>query len=196
MKYFGLVVAVLVLLAGCTTDTPEAAAPTPGPSSGAFAKSKFATCPAPTGQVPAKSPLKGVRPLPCMEPTGARVTIGAPIGRPLVLNLWASWCLPCKDEMPVMERFATAAGTRVAVVGVNTGDDAPNAVLAADDVGVTFANVYDRAREVLHALKVNTLPATAFVSADGEVVHVYRGSPLTDQTLSALAGRYLGVRVA
>ncbi|WP_170323699.1 TlpA family protein disulfide reductase [Cryptosporangium phraense] len=193
-----VLVVVVLLLAGCSSGGGGKAeeSPTPGWNPSAFADSKFAACPAATGPVPGGSPLRSVKPLLCMVKTGDPVTVGAPIGRPMVLNLWASWCLPCKDEMPVMEHLSTAAGARLAVVGVNTGDDAPNAILAADDVGVTFPNVYDRAQDVLHALKLNSLPATAFISADGEVVHVYRGTPLTDKTLSALVEQHLGVRVA
>lgn len=188
-----LAVALVVLLAGCSSSGPADVEPKPTKAS--FANSKFAACPAATGAVPADSPLRGVEPLLCMNPSGQPMTIGAPTGRPMVLNLWGSWCPPCGKELPSFVRLATAAGDRLSVVGVNTSDDASRAVAAADELDVRFANVFDRGEEVRKALGVNALPATAFVSAKGEVVHVYRGTPLTDASLAALVRQYLGVTV-
>ncbi|MFG1920443.1 TlpA family protein disulfide reductase [Cryptosporangium sp. NPDC048952] len=188
-----LAAALVLLLAGCSGG--GASTPTPAPTSNAFTNSKFAACPAATGEVPANSPLRSVKPLLCMNKTADMVTIGAPTGRPMVLNLWGSWCPPCGEEMPSFVRLAAAAGDELTVVGVNTSDEASRAVAAADELDVRFANVFDRAEEVRRALGVNALPATAFVSATGEVVHVYRGTPLTDAALTGLVRQYLGVTV-
>ncbi|EXG79252.1 TlpA family protein disulfide reductase [Cryptosporangium arvum] len=188
-----LAVALVVLLAGCSSSGP--ADVEPKPTKAAFASSKFAACPAAAGSAPADSPLRSVEPLLCMDPSGKKVTIGAPTGHPVVLNLWGSWCPPCGKEMPAFVRLAASAGDRVSVVGVNTADDASRAVAAADELDVRFANVFDRGEEVRKALGVNALPATAFVSAAGEVVHVHRGTPLTDATLNALVRQHLGVTV-
>ncbi|GAA3386916.1 TlpA family protein disulfide reductase [Cryptosporangium minutisporangium] len=186
--------ALLTLVAACgggDVDDPAVASSTPA----SFRNSGFAACPTGAGEPPADSPLAGVTALPCMDGSGTSVRVGAPTGRPLVLNLWGSWCPPCGAEMPSFVRLARAAGSRLAVLGVNTADDARRAVAAAGDLDVTFANVYDRDQRVRKALGVNALPVTVFVAADGEVVHVYRGAPLTDATLTALVSRYLGVKV-
>jgi cytochrome c biogenesis protein CcmG/thiol:disulfide interchange protein DsbE len=190
-------VALIALVAGCSGggSADEAPARAPASDRAAFASSEFAACPAPTGKVPGDSPLRGVEPLRCMNKTGDLVTVGAPTGRPMVLNLWGSWCPPCGKEMPSFVRLADQAGDRLTVVGINTSDDASRAVAAADELDVRFANVYDRAEKVRKALGVNTLPATAFVSPTGEVVHVYRGTPLTDAALASLVSKYLGVTV-
>ncbi|GAA0263871.1 TlpA disulfide reductase family protein [Cryptosporangium japonicum] len=189
-----LAVALVLLLAACSGGG-GGSAPAAAPTSNAFANSKFAACPAAVGAVPGDSPLRSVEPLLCMDPSGEQVTIGAPTGRPVVLNLWGSWCPPCGKEMPSFVRLAAAAGDRLSVVGVNTSDDAARAVAAADELDVRFANVFDRGEEVRRALGVTALPATVFVSATGEVVHVYRGTPLTDATLTALVRQHLGVTV-
>jgi cytochrome c biogenesis protein CcmG/thiol:disulfide interchange protein DsbE len=187
-------VALLAVLAGCGAED-VGSTPAPSASTPRFQNSGFAACPAPTGTPPSDSPLADVAALPCMDGSGRTVAVGSPTGRPTVLNLWGSWCPPCGEELPAFVRVASAAGTRLTVVGVDTADDPARAVAAARDVGVTFANVYDRGEKVRKALGVNALPATAFVTATGEVVHVYRGTPLTDATLTALVDRYLGVRV-
>lgn len=192
-----LAAALVALLAGCSAGGPADTGSTAAPASktDAFATSKFAACPPPTGKVPADSPLRGVEPLLCMDPSGKRVSIGAPTGRPVVLNLWGSWCPPCGKEMPSFVRLAAASGDRLSVIGVNTSDDAARAVAAADELDVRFANIYDRQEGVRKALGITALPATAFVSATGEVVHVYRGAPLDDAALEGLVRQYLGVAV-
>jgi thiol-disulfide isomerase/thioredoxin len=185
-------VALLALVAGCSDG---GSTPAPAQPSVTFADSKFAACPAATGPVPGNSPLRSVAPLLCMRPNGDRMTIGAPTGRPMVLNLWGSWCPPCGREMPSFVRLANEAGDRLTVVGVNTSDSAPRAVAAADELDVRFPNVFDRAEKVRKALGVTALPATAFVSPAGEVVYVHRGTPLTDATLAAQIKKHLGVTV-
>ena len=197
MRRILAVVALVVFAAGCSGggSADDASTPTRASNPAAFASSKFAACPAPTGQVPGDSPLRDVEPLLCMSETRDMMTIGAPTGRPMVLNLWATWCPPCGQEMPSFVRLANQAGDRLTVVGINTSDDASRAVAAADELDVRFANVYDRAEEVRKALGINALPATAFVSATGEVVHIHRGTPLTDASLASLVRQYLGVTV-
>jgi len=189
--------AVLALAAGCSgggaDGSAEASSPGTASTASAFVDSGFAACPAATG--PASGALAEVAALPCMDGSGAKVALGAPTGRPVVLNFWGSWCPPCGEELPAFVRLANRAGDRLAVVGVNTSDDAARAVAAAGELDVTFANVFDHDAAVRKALRINTLPATAFVSPSGEVVHVYRGTPLTDDTLGALVRRYLGVTV-
>ncbi|SHN03602.1 TlpA family protein disulfide reductase [Cryptosporangium aurantiacum] len=185
----------LALVAGCNGGDAEEPATAASTGAASFRGSGFAACPAPTGSPRADSPLADVPALPCMDGSGSTVTVGAPTGRPLVLNLWGSWCPPCGEELPAFVRLSRTAGDRLTVVGVNTSDDAKRAVAAAGDLDVTFANVFDRGERVRKALSVNALPATAFVAADGRVVHVYRGTPLTDTTLRALVRQHLGVQV-
>lgn len=186
---------LLLVLAGCTSTQAGPVSASPSPAALSFRGSGFAACPAPVGAAPSDSPLADVSALPCMDGSGGTVRLGAPTGRPTVLNLWGSWCSPCGDEMPAFVRLAASSGDRVTVVGVNTADSASNAVAAARQLAVRFANVYDRDQRVRRALRVSALPATAFVTATGEVRYVYRGTPLGDADLAALIKRYLEVDV-
>jgi thiol-disulfide isomerase/thioredoxin len=185
MRFVALFVA-LMLLAGCKSAAPTT--PT-------FAGSGFAACPSSTGVTPKSSALAGLEPLTCMDGSNAKFSPGSPTGRPMVVNLWGSWCQPCGKEMPAFVDLAATAGNQVTVLGVDTTDTASNGVAAARDTGVKFANVFDRSGKVLKALHLTGLPATAFITADGELAYVYQGTPLTKSTLVPLIAQHLGVTV-
>jgi thiol-disulfide isomerase/thioredoxin len=129
--------------------------------------------------------------LPCFA-GGARVRLAA-LGRPAVLNLWASWCTPCRVEMPAIQRYATRAATQVTVVGVDTADTRTGAGSVIQDLGITYPNVYDERQLLLHGLGHTGLPTTLLVDAGGRVRHVYAGDPLTEASLAGLVHTYLGV---
>jgi thiol-disulfide isomerase/thioredoxin len=186
MRRLAVLAVLLALTAGCGASGSQPKSPAPS-----FGGSGFAACPAASGSATGK--LSRVQPLTCMDGSGKQISLGAPTGKPMVLNLWASWCPPCGKELPAFVQFAASAGNQVTVVGVDTGDSATNAVPAAKDYDVRYANVYDRGETVRKALGVSALPATAFVTASGQVAYVYHGTPLTKTTLTGLVSKHLGV---
>lgn len=188
-----LALAVLVL-AGCagssggSTDTART-------STAQFRGSGFAACPAP-GKTSSVAPkrLPAIT-LTCMDGSGHAVRLDQLTGKPMVLNLWASWCQPCGKELPAFSRLAASAGHTLVVLGVSTKDDPSRAVAAGRDINVRFANVYDPAVAVGRSLGRTSLPVTVFVGADGAIRHVYAGPVLTDSALAELVQQYLGVPV-
>lgn len=128
--------------------------------------------------------------LPCVT-GGEPVALGRLAG-PAVVNLWASWCEPCRDELPVLQRFADRAAGRVHVVGVVTEDTRTRAVWLARDTGVTFPAVLDVEGRLRDRLPAVGLPVTLFVDIDGRIRHLHN-APLDDGTLAALAAEHLGV---
>jgi thiol-disulfide isomerase/thioredoxin len=83
-----------------------------------------------------------------------------------VVSMWATWCGPCKKELPMLEELA---GEGVSVVGVNVGDS-PDAVADfLDEFGITFANYIDTDGDLMSDLDVPSVPATMIV-IDGELV--------------------------
>src|SRR4029453_15556640 len=94
-------------------------------------------------------------------------------GRVVVVNFWASWCLPCRQEMPALEQASQAyaeAGRPVTVIGVDAPHGRPEAAKFPDEVGVTFPTVYDRQGlrgGVAANWLVTALPQTWFVARDG-----------------------------
>jgi len=110
-----------------------------------------------------------------------------------VVNLWASWCRPCRDELPTFQQYAQQAAGQVSVVGVNTADSSAgrNAIVA--DLGLTFPTLVDE-RAVLRAeLGLIALPATIFVDVNGRMAYVHSNVVPDLTALRRLAGQHLGV---
>lgn len=183
-----LAVLVLVALGGCTSDpTPQHASP---PAGQAFA---LPGCPAQTAQSTSPTALPDLS-LPCLGGAG-EIPLRRLTGTPTVLNLWASWCTPCKEELPAFTRLAQDAGTKVRVLGVATKDIPGRAVEYAGRSGLPFPSLQDDNGDLLRALRRVGPPVTVLVAADGSVADVYQGRPLTDTTLRALVKAKLGVDV-
>ena len=102
-------------------------------------------------------------------------------GRPLVLNFFASYCVPCAREMPALQSVADELGDRVAVVGMNLVDEEDAARALVEQTGVTYDLGRDPDGALAQALGVVNLPTTVFASADHEVVEVHTGALTEDQ---------------
>ena len=94
-------------------------------------------------------------------------------GRVVVVNFWASWCVPCREEMPALEEVSRGyaeAGKPVTVIGVDASDVRSQASKFITNVGVTYPTVYDRQGlrgGVAASWTVTALPQTWFVARDG-----------------------------
>jgi thiol-disulfide isomerase/thioredoxin len=114
-------------------------------------------------------------------------------GRPTVLNLWASWCQPCRTELPAFQRLYAAAGDRVRVLGVVTQDNADPAKRLAAALGLRFPSVLDPGSKLQKALGRPVVPMTVVLRSDGRVATVYSGRPLDWTALAALVHEQLGI---
>ena len=102
-------------------------------------------------------------------------------GRPLVVNFFASYCVPCEREMPALQAVADELGDRVAVVGMNLADEEDAARALVEQTGVTYDLGRDPDAELAQALGVVNLPTTVFATADHRVVEVHTGALDEDQ---------------
>ena len=184
------VVAIAVLAAACTANATPAT-----PSSSAGTKPALAACPSP-GAPAAADGLPDLS-LPCLG--AAQGTATVPLrrltGRPTVVNLWASWCGPCREELPALARLSRTAGDRLRVVGVASLDVPANSVSFASETRLPFPSLQDRDGDLERGLRRNGLPVTVLVRPDGTVAYVYQGAPLSDTTLRELVQDKLGVHV-
>jgi len=95
-------------------------------------------------------------------------------GRPVVLNLWASWCLPCREEMPAFDAVA-AAHPEVSFIGVAVEDDPIAAEEFAAEIGVSYPLAIDESDAVSNQYPSPGLPTTFFISTDGRIIYTVYG---------------------
>ena len=96
-------------------------------------------------------------------------------GRPVVLNFWASWCVPCRKEMPALQEVSEEVQDRIAFVGVNHQDSRRDALGFLDETGVRFAAGYDPQGGIATAYGLYGMPTTIFISPDGRILERHRG---------------------
>jgi thiol-disulfide isomerase/thioredoxin len=102
-------------------------------------------------------------------------------GKPLVVNFFASWCVPCVKEMPDFEAVHRQLGDRVAFVGANVSDQLADGKALAAKTGVTYDLVRDPRQELLLAFGGVAMPTTAFIDATGKIVKVESKSFTADE---------------
>lgn len=105
-------------------------------------------------------------------------------GRPVVLNLWASWCLPCRDEIPELSTFATA-NPEIAVVGVSVDKDIGEAIALIDELTPGYPVGIDATGTVLDRYPTFGLPFTVVIDGSGTIRHELLGG-ITAARLSEL----------
>ncbi|WP_414449651.1 TlpA family protein disulfide reductase [Burkholderia sp. 22PA0099] len=122
---------------------------------------------------------------------GAPVTPALTAGKPVVANLWASWCPPCRREMPVLAR-AQGEHANVAILMINQGEDARTVRAFLDSQGLHFGNVLlDPASSAMRAYGSRGLPTTLFFDANGRLVESHVGE-ITAARLEDVIGARFG----
>jgi cytochrome c biogenesis protein CcmG, thiol:disulfide interchange protein DsbE len=187
MRRLAVVAAALLALTACTSDDGGGSAdPDPGPSA-------FAAC----AEQP-DAPAGGAELMPALTfdcPGGGTLDLGRAPGVPTVVNLWGSWCGPCREEVPLLEQFAGTAGDAVQVVGVISRDGRPQSESFAEDAGMTYPNAFDGAGELMTELGLNALPISYFLDADGGIAHVQTAPIRSVDELRGLVAEHLGVQL-
>ena len=197
-----LFLVLALLLAGCAPSTVDSASPVasclPAAPSGSPAS--------PGGRAATRIPdltldcfsdhsgsaASGAAPRPGAVAGGGRVRLTA-LHRPAIVNLWASWCGPCRTELPAFQRFADTVGDRVLVLGVDTGDTRDAGSGFMQDAKVAFPTLFDARSTLLSGVGRSALPVTLFVDAEGGIRYLYNDKALDESALAALAREHLGL---
>jgi len=139
--------------------------------------------------------LAGVIPA-AIADSGQEVAIGAPLreamltglngpsrrlsayrGKPLLINVWASWCGPCQQEMASLERLAWRDQSRYfSIIGISTDDAADRAIGLLNKSNATISQFIDHDLQMEHMLGASRLPLTVLVDADGRILEKVYGA--------------------
>ena len=102
--------------------------------------------------------------------TGENLRLSEYRGDVVMINFWATWCGPCRQEMPLLEElYARYKRVGFNLLGVNIDDDANKAMQMIDELGVNFPILFDSRKEVSKRYKVETTPMTVPVDREGRV---------------------------
>lgn len=126
-----------------------------------------------------------------MDGSGEKVTLSDLEGKGVMINFWATYCGPCKEEMPYMESLYKKyknKGIEILAVSVDSTDLVVNRFV--DDYGLSFPIMRDRNSQVMELYDVTDLPTSYFVSPEGEVIHKVSGA----LTLDKLEGYFQAIQ--
>ncbi|MCS6935975.1 MAG: TlpA family protein disulfide reductase [Candidatus Bipolaricaulota bacterium] len=116
---------------------------------------------------------------------GNYVRLSDLVGRPILLNFWASWCPPCRKEMPDLQAFAHEHGDKIAVVGVNWNDTRDEVERFLNEYGVSYLNLLDTNGKVFVRYGLTGLPTTFFIDEEGIIRGKWLGSLTKADIISA-----------
>jgi cytochrome c biogenesis protein CcmG/thiol:disulfide interchange protein DsbE len=133
-----------------------------------------------TGSVPVTARPAPPFTLPLFE--GGQFDLAAQRGTPVLINFWASWCIPCEEEAAVLEAMSKAYQGRVSFIGVNVQDTDPLARAFLRRFGVTYPNGRDATGSVAVEYGMSGVPETYFVDRNGQLVRKWQG-PLDEPRL-------------
>ncbi|MDE0159842.1 MAG: TlpA disulfide reductase family protein [Candidatus Dadabacteria bacterium] len=115
--------------------------------------------------------------------SGEKVRLSDFRGKTLLVNFWASWCHPCREEAPVLERiYMSLSGNQVEFIGINIMDDRKSAEEYIKSFGGSFVNIYDPENRIHLDYGVGGVPETFFVNPEGIITGKHRG-PLTEKMI-------------
>jgi cytochrome c biogenesis protein CcmG, thiol:disulfide interchange protein DsbE len=111
-------------------------------------------------------------------------------GHPVVVNVWGSWCAPCRVELPIIQRASLDWGKRVAFLGVDSSDNRHDAAKLLDDIPVTYPSYEDPNGKIFTRYGLRGAPSTVYYDAAGKQTYLHQGQYLDRAQLDADIKRY------
>jgi thiol-disulfide isomerase/thioredoxin len=203
----GAFVGVAVLLLGGCQQRPQASDGDVTLSSPSQVVETAGATPTPTESLPDLCPPQGETAartpkaipdltLNCLG-SGASRDLGRLAGRPMLINFWASWCGPCKVELPLLAQAHREWGDRVAFLGIDVQDASAEAWKSLTTAGVDYPQLEDpKGRSRAAFGWTSGLPLTVFVDARGRMVGTERTAFRTYPEVTAALRRHVGSQLA
>lgn len=108
--------------------------------------------------------------------SGENIKLSELRGEVVMINFWASWCAPCRQEMPLLEElYKKYSDLGFTLLAVNVEEDSSKADILLRDIPVTFPVLYDNTNKVTKLYKVVAMPSTIIVDRDGNMRYLHRG---------------------
>lgn len=108
------------------------------------------------------------------------------LGNPFIINLWASWCPPCRAEMPALERVYqeyNSAGLEILAINATNQDDRQKAIQFTREIGISFPTLFDVNGLISELYHLQALPTTFFIDENGVIQDIVIGGPMSETLL-------------
>lgn len=128
----------------------------------------------------------------CLGDTSA-ISLAQIRGKPLIVNVWASWCPPCIEELPLLNKVSRELKGQVDFIGINIEDDSTKALQLMQDFDISYPSVIDRSGDTRAPLTIPGPPVTYFVTAEGVVAGRWDGAIPNETTFNSLLKKNLGI---
>ncbi|MEE8379586.1 MAG: TlpA disulfide reductase family protein [Gammaproteobacteria bacterium] len=108
--------------------------------------------------------------------SGENIKLSELRGEVVMINFWASWCAPCRQEMPLLEElYKKYSDLGFTLLAVNVEEDSSKADILLRDIPVTFPVLYDNTNKVTKLYKVVAMPSTIIIDRNGDMRYLHRG---------------------
>ena len=108
--------------------------------------------------------------------TGENLRLSEYRGDVVMINFWATWCGPCRQEMPLLDAlYSRYQRVGFSLLGVNIDDDSRRAMQMIEELGVSFPVLFDARKEVSKLYEVEAMPVTVIVDREGNVRYIHHG---------------------
>lgn len=107
--------------------------------------------------------------------SGEPFTLSDQQGQPVVLNFWATWCPPCRAEIPFFQAASRKYNGQVIIAGVDDGEPADRVAPFVREMGITYPVPLDESGEISRIYRVSSLPETVFIDRNGVVQNIHLG---------------------
>jgi cytochrome c biogenesis protein CcmG/thiol:disulfide interchange protein DsbE len=149
-------------------------------------------CPTPAPNPDAAIPGLPDQVFDCLGDTSA-ISLAQVRGTPLVVNVWASWCPPCIEELPLLNKVSRELKGEVDFIGINIEDDSTKALQLMQDFGISYPSVIDRSGDTRAPLTIPGPPVTYFVTSQGVISGRWDGAIPNEKTFNSLLQKHLGI---